>query len=128
MHPHYGADTVARTLDTIADALQATEHDRLIAVDRHGRPYNGSGILVPFEPTRNRESVGDFLRADLARMCVERWITHVASVVTSRPAGLYFGARRYGGTLVLDVVQAFSDAEEAEAHRAARARGVCAGR
>lgn len=122
MHPHYGADTVARTLDTIADAMLSG----CATVDRHGRPYSGSGILVALDPTHER-TLPTREAWQTSRMHVETWIRAVAPVVTSRRGGLYFGAwRDSDGTLYLDVAQAFSDAEETEALAAARARGQLA--
>lgn len=118
---HYGG-SAALQLDTIADALLSG----CATVDRHGRAYGGSGILVALDrshgwtmaPTRHRAIVRDVIR---------RWVADVAHVVTARPAGLYFGAwRDDDGTLYLDVAQLFSDADEAEALAAARARGELA--
>lgn len=119
--PHYGGSS-ALQVDTIADALLTG----CASVDRHGMPYGGSGILVALDraqgwtmaPTRHRAIVRDVVR---------RWVARVAPLVTSRPAGLYFGAwRDSDGTLYLDVAQAFSDAEEDDAMAAARARGQLA--
>lgn len=119
MHPHYGTTL---PLDTIADALLTG----CATIDRHGMPYRGSGILVALDEAHTG-TLPRRIHPDTERAIVRHWVESVARVVTSRPAGLYFGAwRDDDGTLYLDVAQAFSDAEEPEALAAARARGQLA--
>lgn len=102
-----------RIADTILAAIDAGECGATIGST--GRPYGGDGILVALDSTHNLELIGEW-RAPALRRLVTRWVEQVARDVTvaSTPRR-YFGAWIDQGTLYLDVVEAFSSAEEREA-------------
>lgn len=91
------------------------------------QPYTGDGILVALDHKFSRETVGDWQTPQLRRHLVREWVEWAAPAVTvvSSPRR-YFGAWWHQGTLYLDVVEAFSSAEEDRAVAAGRARGQLA--
>lgn len=110
--PHYGG-TRALHSHAIARALLVGA-----TVDRHGRPYTGSGILVALH---QRTCDWRYPRPWLAE-----WVEEVAPLVTAVGASpyRYLSGWRTGDLLHVAVVEAWSDAEEREALDAARYRGL----
>jgi hypothetical protein len=112
---------------TVTHALvrETLMHDAA-TVSVAGTPYRGDGIIVAlpehgtfFTPGTNT-ATGEL-------MAIRRWVEKVAPQVTATASpARYFGAWLDQGKLYLDVVEAYSSAEEDRAIAAARARGQLA--
>lgn len=92
-----------------------------------GTAYAGSGILVALPDVG---TTIDLAGADLYVISARtlRWLASAAATLTAPGASpaRYVGAWRDGNTLHLDVVEAYSDAEEDRARAAGLARGELA--
>lgn len=114
---HYGG-TRAVNVDRLVDSLLTTS-----VISANGTHYAGSGLLVPLPEYGSGHATGD----PRLRPRVAEWVGHALPAVTAVGASpwRYLRSMVYPyGDVVLDVVEAWSDAEEAEALAAARARGV----
>lgn len=111
---------VYRVADAVLAALAAGECGATIGT--HGTPYAGDGILValPEYSATITLDPGDLVLP----IRVDAWVERVAHAVTvAGSPRRYFGAWVDGTTLHLDVVEAFSSAEEREAIFAGIQRG-----
>lgn len=113
-------------VDTVAALLTITTHGATVGT--HGAPYGGDGILVAMPEHGAVLDFDNYALRGAFYADVLDWVRRVAPMVTAVGASpaRYFGAWVDGDLMYLDVVEAFSSAEEERAVAAGRTRGQLA--